>query len=405
MTDRAGHTVYGNLRLRGHTSLCDLRVAGGRITEIGPAGGIPDVDLGGALVVPGLVEAHLHLEKAYLLDRMPREATSLADAISMTSDLKATFTATDIRNRSLRLIRSALSCGVTTIRAQVEIDDVLGLTAVETILALRDELRSVLDLQVVAFPQDGLTSQRHARTLLAEALEAGADVVGGIPYADDDPDEHLDFVFNAAVRTGAPIDLHLDFSDDPAELNVLGVVERTRKHGMQGRVTVGHLTSLGRVEPELAREIADLIAEAGISVVTLPMTDVYLNGRTDPTAASMGLTPVRMLIDAGVNVAVATNNVQNPFTPYGRGRITDSAMLLAGLCHFGSASEAETVVDMMTVNAARAVGLTDRSLTVGAPATFAAFDAHEARDLICDADRAILVVRDGNQVTPEDLPR
>lgn len=398
-------TVFGNVRLRGCSSLHDLQVTDGRIAGMGPAGGAADVDLRGALVVPGLVEAHLHLEKAYLLDRMPREATSLTDAISMTRDLKATFTATDIRDRSLRLIRSALSCGVTTIRAQVEIDDVLGLTAIGAILALREELRGVLDLQVVAFPQDGLTSQRRARTLLAEALDAGADVVGGIPYADDDPAEHLDLVFDTAVRTGAPIDLHLDFSEDPAELNILGVVERTRKHGMQGRVTVGHLTSLGRVEPDRAREIADLIAEAEISVITLPMTDVYLNGRSDPTTASRGLTPVRLLIDAGVNVAVATNNVQNPFTPYGRGRITDAAMLLAGLCHFGSASEAETVVDMMTVNAARAVGLSDRSLTVGAPATFAAFDARGDRDLIGDADRAILVVKDGNQVTSEDLPR
>ena len=394
--------VFGNLRLRGSDDLCELHVADGRILAIEPARSWPDVDLRGALVVPGLVEAHLHLEKAYLLDRMPREATSLADAIQMTTDLKSTFTPADIRERSLRLIRSALSCGVTTVRAQVEIDDVLGLTAIETILALREEVRGLVDLQVVAFPQDGLTSQEHASTLLAEALDLGADVVGGIPYVDDDPEEHLDLVFAEAERTGKPIDLHADFSDDPADLTILGVVERTLKYGMQGRVTVGHLTSLGRVEPDRAREIADEIARAGISVITLPLTDIYLNGRT---SAGRGLTPVRMLIDAGVNVAVATNNVQNPFTPYGRGRITDAALLLAGLCHFGSAAEAETLVDLMTVNAAHAVGITTASLTVGAPATFAAFAARTARDLIGDADRAVLVVKDGRPVTPEDLPR
>ena len=397
-----GRTVFGNLRLRGRTDLCELHVADGRILAIEAAESQPDVDLRGALVVPGLVEAHLHLEKAYLLDRMPREATSLADAIAMTSDLKTTFTPADIRERSLRLIRSALSCGVTTLRAHVEVDDVLGLAAIEAILSLREELRGLVDLQIVAFPQDGLTSQRHAHTLLAEALDRGADVVGGIPYVDDDPEEHLDLVFALAARTGTPIDLHLDFSDDPTELTILGVVERTLAYGMQGRVTVGHLTALGQVEPTCAQEIAARIAAADISVVTLPLTDVYLNGRT---SACRGLTPVRMLIDAGVNVAVATNNVQNPFTPYGRGRITDAALLLAGLCHFGSAAEAETLVDLMTVNAARAVGLSDRSLGIGAAATFAAFDARSARDLIGDADRAVLVVKEGHVITPEDLPR
>lgn len=399
MSDR---TVFGNLRLRGHADLCELHVAAGRIVAIEPAGSQPDVDLQGALVVPGLVEAHLHLEKAYLLDRMPREATSLADAIAMTSDLKTTFTSADIRERSLRLIRSALTCGVTTLRAHVEVDDVLGLTAMETMLALRAELHGLVDLQVVAFPQDGLTSQHHAHGLVAKALDQGADVVGGIPYVDADPDEHLDLVFALAERTGKPIDLHLDFSDDPADLSILGVVERTLKYGLQERVTVGHLTALGRVEPGRAREIADRIAEAGISVITLPLTDVYLNGRNSP---GRGLTPVRMLLDAGVNVAVATNNVQNPFTPYGRGRITDAALLLAGLCHFGSAAEAETLVDLMTVNAARAVGLAGRSVDIGAPATFAAFDARSARDLIGDADRAVLVVKEGRMITPEDLPR
>lgn len=395
-------TVFGNLQLRGRADRCELHVADGRIVAIEPAESQPDVDLRGALVVSGLVEAHVHLEKAYLLDRMPREATSLADAIAMTSDLKSTFTPADIRERSLRLIRAALACGVTTLRAHVEVDDVLGLTAMETVLSLREELQGLVDLQIVAFPQDGLTSQRRAHALLAEALDRGADVVGGIPYVDDDPEEHLDLVFALAARTGTSIDLHLDFSDDPTELSILGVIERTLAYGMQGRVAVGHLTALGRVEPSCARTIAGQIAAADISVVTLPLTDIYLNGRSE---AGRGLTPVRTLIDAGVNVAVATNNVQNPFTPYGRGRITDAALLLAGLCHFGSAAEAEVLVDLMTVNAARAVGLGDRSLGVGSAATFAAFDARSARDLIGDADRAVLVVKDGRVITPEDLPR
>jgi cytosine deaminase len=398
--------VYGRARLRGNSALHDLHIANGRIVSIDPdLSPRPDVDLAGALVLPGLVEAHLHLEKAYLLDRMPRQASSLTDAIAMTSELKAKFTPADIRARALRLIRSALSCGVTTIRAHAEFDDVLGLMAIETILALREELRDVIDLQVVAFPQEGLTSQRTARQLYAAAIELGADVVGGIPYADTDAVEHLDLAFDLAVRSGKPLDFHLDFSDNPSQLDILGVVERTLAHGLQGRVTVGHLTSLGSVEDTAARSIADLIARAGISVIVLPATDVYLNGRSGEARGRRGLTPVRMLMEAGVNVAVATNNVQNAFTPYGRGRITDTAMLLAGLCHLGSRADAETVVDMMTVRAASAVGLADHALIEGAPATFAVFDARSAWDLIGDADRALHVVKNGRDVDLGRLPQ
>ena len=276
---------------------------------------------------------------------MPREATSLEEAIELTSQLKHTFTAADIRARSLRLLRSALSCGVTTVRAHVEFDDVLGVTALEAILALREEVQQFVDIQVAAFPQDGLTNQRTAQALYATAVDLGADVVGGIPYADDDPATHLDLAFDLAERTGKPLDFHIDFSDDPSQLDILGVAERTLAHGMQGQVTVGHLTSLGSVEAERAREIAELIARAGISVVALPNTDSFLNGRDDAVAPRRGLTPVRMLLEAGVNVALATNNVQNAFTPFGRGRITETAMMLAALCHFGSLEEAETVVD------------------------------------------------------------
>jgi cytosine deaminase len=404
--------VYGRARLRGRNELCDLHVADGLIVQIAPSTfetADPDgggyVDLAGALVLPALVEAHLHLEKAYLLDRMPREATSLADAIALTSELKRTFTAADIRSRSLRLLRSALSCGVTTVRAHVEVDDVLGLNAMEAILALREEVRDYVDIQVVAFPQEGLTSQRTARALHAAAVDLGADVIGGIPYVDDDPDFHLDLAFDLAEASGRPLDFHLDFSDDPSQLDIVGVVERTIAHGMQGRVTVGHLTSLGSVEPRLAQQIAELIARAGISVVALPATDVYLNGRGDTMAPRRGLTPVRLLLDAGVNVALATNNVQNAFTPFGRGRLTETATMFAALCHFGSLADAETVVEMMTDRAAIAVGLANHDIAVGAPATFAVFDACSPRDLLGDAVLVEHVVKDGREIDLEEFPR
>ncbi|HEX4189943.1 MAG TPA: amidohydrolase family protein [Marmoricola sp.] len=396
--------VFARARLSGADDLVDLVVADGRFEQIRPSGGavgLDDVvDLGGALVVPGLVEAHIHLEKAFLLDRLPRDPSTLAEAIAMTTELKAGFTRADMRSRALRLIRGSVEYGVTALRAHVEVDDVLALRAIETMLELREELAGVVGLQVVAFPQDGLTSQRHARRLLEEAVALGVDVIGGIPYADDSATEHLDLVFAAAERSGLPIDLHIDLTDDPSRLDVVAAAERTIAAGMQDRVTVGHLTSLGSVEPVAALEVADLIARAGISVVTLPGTDAFLGGRGDDHAPRRGLTPVRMLLEAGVNVAVATNNVQNAFTPFGRGRVLDAALLLATLGHFGSAQDAGTVVDMVTGRAAQAIGLTDYGLTAGAWADFAVFDAVGVRDLLGSADRPWLVVKGGRPVGP-----
>lgn len=394
-------SVYSRALLPGRAELVDIEVLDGVIAGLEPTRGevAGSTDLGGALVVPGLVEAHLHLEKAYLLDRLPRDAADLGEAITLTAGLKASFTREDIRARALRLVRGAVDHGVTALRAQVELDDTLGLLAVETVLELREDLRGVVDLQVVAFPQDGLTSQRTAIELLDVALRLGADVVGGIPYADDSAADHLDLVFAAAERTGLPIDLHIDFSDDPAQLDVVAAAERTIAAGMQGRVTVGHMTSLGSVPPDQARQVADLLAKAQISVVALPGTDAFLNGRGDDHAPRRGLTPVRLLLEAGVNVAVATNNVQNAFTPFGRGRVLDAALLLATLCHFGSAAEAATVIGMVTDRAASAIGLADYGLAVGCSADFAVFRAGGVRDLLGDADRPFLVVKGGEPVS------
>ena len=402
--------IYRHARVPGRVELVDLVIREGMISAVTPSTD-PDgttlgegaTDLAGALVVPGLVEAHIHLEKAFLLDRLPRDATSLSDAIAMTAALKGGFSRADIRQRALRLIRTSVEYGVTALRAHVEVDDTLALLAIETVLELREELRGVLDVQVVAFPQEGLTSQRNAVALLGQAVDLGVDAVGGIPYADESAAAHLDLVFAAAERSGLPIDLHIDLSDDPSQLDIILAAERTVAAGMQGRVTVGHLTSLGSAAPDRAREVADLIAHAGISVVALPATDAFLNGRDDDRAPRRGLTPVRILLDAGVNVAVATNNVQNAFTPFGRGRVLDAALLLANLCHFGSAADASLVVGMVSGRAAQAIGLRGHGLLPGCRADFAAFPAKDVRDLLGSADRPTQVVKAGRPVSAESV--
>jgi cytosine/creatinine deaminase len=396
-----------NARIHGRPGRSDIHISDGLISAISvsdrPAAGAIDAE--GALALPGFVEAHIHLEKAYLLDRLPRDAANLQDAIALTAAAKRSFTPADMRDRSQRVIDLAIEHGVTAMRCHVELDDVLGLSAIETILDLRSQVRGQLDLQIVAFPQEGIHTQSDGPGLMRAALGLGVDAVGGIPYNDVDADEHLDLVFELAEEFGLPIDLHLDLSDDPDQRDVEKVIARTLAHGMQGRVTVGHLTSLGSVPLAEARAIASRLADAQISVVCLPTTDVFLNGRHDMTRPRRGLTPVRLLQEEGVNVAAATNNIQNPFTPFGRGNILDVAVLLAELCHFGTADDARSVIEMITSRAAQAIGLPHFGLEAGNAATINLFTAATHRDVLNNCVKPSAQIRAGGSYHREESSR
>lgn len=404
--------LFTNIAVTGKTGSWDLAVDDGIIASVNPASeeradaeasGASVIDAGGMIVFPSLTDAHLHLEKAFLLDRMDEDAATLADAIRLTAQLKARFTGDDIHARASRVLDREIAHGVGHVRCHVEIDDTLGMLAMETILALREEYASQIEVQIVAFPQEGIFTQRRGRELMVEALRLGADAVGGIPYNDLDPLEHLDFVFDLATAWGKPLDFHIDFSDDPAELNILPVIERTRSLGLAGRVSVGHLTSLGSVPRAEAEAIAQQLAEAGISVMTMPATDLYLNGRGDEQAQRRGLTPARMLLDAGVNVALATNNIQNPFTPFGRGNILDIARLFAETAQFGTARDAELVFGMLTTGPARATGMGRDGLRAGAPADLAVFPGRTARAVLNEADGPAYVYRSGRLLAERQL--
>lgn len=398
-------------RVRGRDELVDIDIDGATIAVVRPAGDGDDgrdasvVDAAGRLVVPGLVEAHLHLEKAFLLDRMPRPSRSLSDAMAITAELKADFTPGDMRRRALRALRRVVSNGVTSARCHVEVDDVLGLSAIEAMAALREEVAPWIDLQIAVFPQDGIASQRRVRGLMRDALAAGADVIGGIPYADEDRETHLDDVFDLAIEHDRDIDFHIDLSDDPDDRDILGVIRRTTAAGWQGRVAAGHLTALGSVPAGEARDICAGIAEAGIGVVALPVTDAFLGGRGDAEAPRRGLTPVGLLHAAGADVAVATNNIQNPFTPFGRGRILDAALMLAALCHFSTAEDADRLVDMMTVVPRRIVGAAAVDIAPGAPADFAVFDAATSVELLNDCVHPDVVLKSGRIADSKEMPR
>lgn len=377
--------ILEGCRLADRDGLVDLGIRGDRIAALGPLGSASAKErlaVGDRLVLPGLVEAHIHLDKALLWDREPSREGSLAEAIRVTGEAKRRFTVGDIRERARRVLDLAVAHGTTAMRSHVEVDPIVELMGVEALLPLKAEYAPALDLQLCAFAQEGIVQAPGTEELLREALRMGADLVGGCPYNDSDGRTHIEIVFNLAKEFDVDVDFHVDFADEPAHLHIRDVAELTLHHGWQGRVAVGHLTELAALPPEEQDSIVRLIKAAGIGVITLPATDLYLMGRRDSRNARRGLTPVKRLLAAGVPVAAASNNVQNAFTPVGTADLALMGYLLAVAAHMGGQEELREAVAMLTTHPARILRLDAYGLAVGCRADLTVWEAERVEHVV-----------------------
>ena len=288
--------------------------------------------------------------------------------------------------------------GTLAARVHAEVDPVLGLTSVEAALELRERWAELLRLQVVAFPQDGIQRLPGTEDLLREALRLGAEVIGGVPYVDPDPRAHVEMVLALAREFDRPADFHVDFSDDPSTLLVGYIADRALEVGLAGRVAVGHVTALGALEPAAAEAVIERIAAADLSVLVLPATDLHLGGRGDTHNVRRGLTPVKRLLAAGVNVAFGSNNVRNAFTPFGNADPLEVGLLLMVGAHLTDPEDVPTVYRMGTTNAARAIGLDDYGLAEGRPANCVLFDAESPWEVLVGQAEKWYVVANGRVV-------
>ncbi|WP_141604342.1 amidohydrolase family protein [Terrilactibacillus laevilacticus] len=389
-------------------SLLDVGIENGKIVYLSNSKSeVPNskqiIEGNGNVLLPGLVESHIHLDKAFLLDKMNEDATNLNEAIKLTAQLKQGFTKEDIRERSLKVLKRCVDYGVTHMRCHVEVDPIIQMKSMEVHLELKEQLKDLIDLQIVVFPQEGIFKQKGTADLMRESLIMGADVVGGIPYNDRDPIEHLNFVYQLANEFGKPLDFHVDFSDDPNQLAILDIIKLTHLYQMEGRVAVGHLTSLGSVEHEKARQIASKMAKEDIHVFSLPATDLYLNGRGDTERVRRGLTPVKLLLEEGVNVLYGTNNIRNPFTPFGTGNPLDIALLLAHSAQMGTSEDAKKLLEMTTYGAARALGLTSYGIEVGKDADLVLFDSKDIRNVLLDRPKRLCVWKKGKEIGTDSI--
>lgn len=392
--------VIRSARIAGRTGTADIGIERGRILAIEgslAATAAEEVDAGGRLVAPGFIETHIHLDKSCILDRCRAEEGTLEEAIAEVAAAKRDFTPEDVHARGVRTLEKCISNGTTHMRTHLEVDPGIGLRGLEGILPLRDEYRFALDLELCVFPQEGLLNNPGTDELMVEALRGGCEVVGAAPYTDSDPHGQIDRVFELAREFDVDIDMHLDFGATADELDVEYVARRTEATGWGGRVTVGHVTKLSLVPPARLTEVGRRLADVGVNVTVLPSTDLYLMGRHEDHAVLRGVTPVHRLLELGVNCSLSTNNVLNPFTPFGDCSLVRMANLYANIAQVGRAGDVVECFEMVTSRSARILRLPDYGVAVGCQADLVILDCADPAEAVAEVVPALAGFKRGRR--------
>lgn len=399
---------YGieNATLVGRPGRWAIAIEQGMITRVEPTASIDartTVDAQGKLLVPGLVDAHIHLDKAFLLTQAPAETGDFAEALATTLRLKEQYTVADVQQRARTVLAQAIAFGITAMRTHVEVDPILGLTSMEALLPLQREFAAGVTLQLAVFAQEGITNQPGTEALLRRAMAMGGDVIGSAPYVDPDPQRNIAIVFDLAEEFNCDVDFHLDFLDDDEPLQLPLVIAETRKRQWQGRVCVGHMTKLASLPPDQLAAIGADLKETGISVLALPASDLYMMSRRDAYNVRRGVAPLHQLADWGVTVGTATNNIQNLFTPFGDGDVLKIATLLAHVLQLGTTARHEFCLDVVTRQGAQAIGIANYGVEPGCVADLVLLDATSASAAIATAPPSRTVFKAGKIVAKTQL--
>ena len=355
----------------------DIGIAKGHIVAVGevPDSGAPVIDAGNCLVVPGLIETHIHLDKTCILDRCRIVEGTVAEAVRETAAAKKAFTCEDVYTRAKGALERCICHGTTRLRTHVELDPGIGMIGFDAIEQLARNYRWAVDIELCVFPQEGLTNNPGTEELLVEGLRRGARAIGAVPYMDANPRGQIDRIFALAHEHDVDIDMHLDLADTTDGMQIDYVCRKTDEIGYGGRVAVGHLTQASLLPRAEFDALATRLANAGVAVTILPSTDLHLMGRSFDGAVPRGVVPAEPLRAAGVTCSLSTNNILNPFTPYGDGSLVRMANLYANVCHVARSDELAGCLDMITQSSARLIRLTDYGIADGMPADLVALDA------------------------------
>ena len=406
-----------NARLRGRSGLYRIELDGARIAAISaqqaPAeANEGDIDAASNLVVPPFIEPHIHLD-ATLTAGEPawNMSGTLFEGIERWGERKALVTHEDTKARAKKTIDMLVDHGIQHVRTHVDVTDPT-LSALKSMLEVREETRHLIDLQIVAFPQEGIESFKGGRELMTEAIAMGADAVGGIPHFENTRDQgvsSIKFLMDLAERSGCLVDVHCDETDDPQSRFLEVLAEEARVRQMGERVTASHTTAMGSYDNAYCSKLFRLLKLSKINFVSCPTESIHLQGRFDTYPKRRGLTRVAEIDRAGMNICFGQDSIVDPWYPLGNGNIL--RILEAGLhiCHMLGYEDLQRGLDLITDNSARTLNLGERyGLEVGRPANLLVLSAPDDYEMLRTQGHALLSVRNGEVLmrrTPAQIQR
>ena len=398
--------IYKNCHLAGQDTMVDILVENGKFAAIQEhieAGEVEAIDVGGNLVVPPYVDPHLHLDYVYTAKgaRVRNDTGTLFEGIQRWSETKAGTSSEELKARARQAVKEEMLHGVQYIRSHVDVTDP-ALTGMKAMLELKEELKDIVTIQLVAFPQEGMYAYKGGAELVEEALKMGADCVGGIPHfelAREFGEKSVHKAVELAVKYDKLVDLHCDETDDEQSrflelLTALSIME-----GIGERTTASHTCSFGSASNAYAFRMMNNFRRAGINFISCPTENIYLQGRQDSYPKRRGLTRVKELQEAGINVCFAQDSISDPWYPLGNGNMMNILDHGIHICQMMSFEEIDKALDLITVNGAKTMHLSDEyGLEVGKPASFLILEADSAFEAIRQRADVIRSVRNGREL-------
>jgi len=382
----------------------DIAILGGKIAEVAPhiaAEAREEIDAKGRLVTPPFIDPHFHMDATLSLGlpRMNRSGT-LLEGIALWGELRPTLTVDALVDRALRYCDLAVTQGLLAVRTHVDTSDP-RLVTVEAMLEVKRRVAPYLELQVVAFPQDGYYRAKDGVASLTRALDMGADIVGGIPHFERTMEEgraSVEALCRLAADRGMPVDMHCDESDDPLSRHVETLAAQTLRFGLQGRVTGSHLTSMHSMDNYYVSKLIPLMVEAQMNVIPNPLINIMLQGRHDSYPKRRGMTRVRELMAAGLNVSFGHDCVMDPWYAMGSGDMLEVGHMAIHVAQMGSLEEKSAIFQALTTNSARTMGLQGYGLDKGCNADLIVLQARDPAEALRLKAVKLAVIRRGRVI-------
>jgi cytosine/creatinine deaminase len=401
--------ILRNARISGtgpETPLMDIAIQGETIVAVEP--GIDaegkEWGVGGRLVSPGLIETHIHLDKSRIMDRCTAAPDRGTDHKDRVAAVKPGFTQEDVYARAQATVEQCVVNGASYMRTHVELDPNVGLRGFEALKQLASDYRWAIDIEICVFAQEGWTNAPDTDANIVAALKDGAQVVGGAPGYDPDHGGQIRRIFELARQYDVDVDIHLDVGHTIDDMDIHLVCELTREYGWGGRVAVGHGTKYSCLPPSQLRDLGARLADTGVAVTVLPATDLFVMGRHLDHSVIRGVADANALLACGVNCSLSTNNVLNPFTPFGDCSLVRIANLYANVAQRGGEDELADIFEMLTHRSARLLRRDDYGIGVGKPADLVVWNATSGAEAVATIARPLYGFKRGRQTFSQSLP-